>query len=375
MTSPRTPPQRRNPPRQPVPRRFAPEPTVRRPVRPASYTALPTTARPGLDGRGRQPGKVRQWPRTSITPEPPPASPGRSGAYSRAPDHSTMRSPTSRRRVRSVGRVKPIDIRLRGGRTTHSRSRPREIRLSLAAATFVAVMLAAMVGFSAVTRAVAVNTAAGHSFPATPARPSPAPTTPSSTPVVGKPPPATNPRVVEGRDYTYLAKVGNKPIHWSCDSTIEVTLVGHAPRGADRALQYVVPILAKASRLRLQIRRPVSSLANDQPGVIAVHYVSRGTTVEHVTITDRDTLGRGGPGWGSDGVITFGVVLVRNDSPEADPATPQGQQVLAHELAHALGLGHSEADTRELMAPASGAGATASLGRGDRVALAQVGCQ
>lgn len=82
-----------------------------------------------------------------------------------------------------------------------------------------------------------------------------------------------------------------------------------------------------------------------------------------------DTLGEGVPRCGDDNLITAGRAIVRNDSRYTIPTTPQGQQVLMHELGHTLGLGHPAPAAHEVMGPSSDTDTKPILGPGDRYAL------
>lgn len=175
--------------------------------------------------------------------------------------------------------------------------------------------------------------------------------------------------VKEGRDYSFEAKVHGEPIHWPCTRSIPVAIEGWAPVGAPVALDLVVTRLRDASGLPLAVAAPSQIPANGE-GAIRVRYVEEGNQVFGMEVSG-DVVGKGGPVYDSHGVILAGRVIVREDM---DPKTTDGQQVLMHEIAHALGLGHAKERLPEVMTPASGIDAWPILGLGDRFALQSVGC-
>lgn len=172
---------------------------------------------------------------------------------------------------------------------------------------------------------------------------------------------------------------------WPCSETITVRLVGHYPTGAPSALSQAVAHIRTASKLPLVVGAPVAE-RTDTHNVIEVGYGPEGTLFRGKPIPQH-AAGVGGPKWLSSGRIFRGDVLVRSDHPAANPTTASGLQVLAHELAHTLGIGHAMAGQTEIMAPQTTPRLAARLqaqaaapggsfwGRGDRSALRIVGCE
>ena len=193
---------------------------------------------------------------------------------------------------------------------------------------------------------------------ATPITPTPTPTsdTPTGSPELLR----------EGHDYTFMHKIGDEPLSWSCAAPILVATAGDVPDGTQEALALAISELRGASGLPLEVTGPGSTAD------ITVHYVAHGTTRGHITL-DGDALGRGGPVSTNDR-ITSGLALIRNDDPLTDPTTPDGVAVLIHELAHTLGLSHADQSTDNLMAPAHKPGDEPTLGPGDKAGLEQLGC-
>lgn len=173
--------------------------------------------------------------------------------------------------------------------------------------------------------------------------------------------------VEEGRDYAFMGKVDGEPISWGCAAPISVATNGEVPAGTQDALHKAVGMLRDASNLPLQVATP------DTGADITVYYVAPGATRGHITLEGGGNLGKGGP-TSTDGRITSGLVLIRNDVHTTDPTAPDGIAVLMHELAHTLGLSHADQSTGELMTPSHAIGSTPVLGRGDKTALGLVGC-
>lgn len=189
-----------------------------------------------------------------------------------------------------------------------------------------------------------------------------------------QPPTQASPAILlEGKDYSFMAKVNGKPIRWNCASEINVTLIGNQPAGSQDALQTVVPELGKASGLPLRLTPPKDS-RDGTARAITVYYGPIGTSIDVLALNNPGELGVGGPVWNDKGDIVSGAVLVRDDTSSADPRTPEGRHVLMHEVAHALGLGHSEDANAELMVPESSSDSAPTLGPGDHEALRLVGC-
>lgn len=198
--------------------------------------------------------------------------------------------------------------------------------------------------------------------------PSVAPSTvASATPEVEGTVTPSMPSLREGYDYSFIQKHNGEPVRWACATPITVALHGDVPAGTAIALEKAVAVLGDASGLPLTI-----ITAPDTAAKITVAYGPHGSSLGHLDLTG-DELGVGGPVF-RDGEIISGAVLIRDDRPSTDPATAIGQATLAHELAHALGLGHAAQDAAQLMSPALTPGSVPTLGPGDRAALARLGC-
>jgi len=183
-----------------------------------------------------------------------------------------------------------------------------------------------------------------------------------------------NPDVTEGVDYSFIGTVEGAPPHWTCSRDIAVVLVGTVPAGAEEALREVVDSLASASRLDMHVETAESAMP--ARGSIAVYYAPEGVAPASFSVEDP-AVGRGGPRYftagAAAGVIEQGEVVIRDDVPGLEPTTNAGKQVLAHEVMHALGSGHSADGLPEVMTPRV-SGQWPGLGRGDQVALQVVGC-
>ncbi|MEW9870805.1 hypothetical protein [Arthrobacter sp. HS15c] len=182
--------------------------------------------------------------------------------------------------------------------------------------------------------------------------------------------------LVEGTDYSFMAQFEGNPVRWTCGDNITVRLTGPSPSGTDAALSTAVSALREASGLPLVTAdaapHPFDRPETAPPGEISVKYAPQS---EVLAISGSpDAVGVGGPRW-TKGTVTSGFVIIDAEHSSTDPNTPFGQHVLVHELAHALGVGHSADGRPELMrpkdAPLEGQN---SFGHGDLYALQEVGC-
>lgn len=209
---------------------------------------------------------------------------------------------------------------------------------------------------------------------ATPATPAPtsAATTPQPDPPTAAPTPSSTPAEgtapVEGRDFSFLRTEDGEPVGWACDEPITVALADDVPAGADTALDLSIDVLTDATGLPLTIG------TRGSPADITIHYDKLGATRGDVSFNGPTNLGKAQTTM-SGGHITGVLILIRNDTPNADPATLEGQSVLTHELAHALGLGHADQSTNQLMTPTLTVPVNPELlGPGDLAGLAALGC-
>lgn len=182
---------------------------------------------------------------------------------------------------------------------------------------------------------------------------------------------------VEGADYSVMAVVDGVPVRWRCDHEIPVRLVGPAPDAAGRLLKQVVRQVIRASGLPLVYAAHNLAWSDSVflEGELTVRYVDPDVRqAPGLAFQDDDAVGRGGPTWGNDGVITAGHVAIRTDEPftgDTSPASSYGRSVLLHELIHAVGGDHAADDTGSVMAPGSGA---VRFNKADRYLLRLLGC-
>lgn len=180
--------------------------------------------------------------------------------------------------------------------------------------------------------------------------------------------------LVEGRDYSFITKVDDLPVRWSCERTIPVVLSGDVPSGTEASLREVASLIAAESALPLRVERETGHRPPTS-GQLVVYYAAEGVAPGRFSV-EGNTVGRAAPNsWltgPNAGFVGQGEVVIRNDLPKYLPDTAAGKEVLAHELMHALGLGHAAVDMVEVMEPY--AGDPLPLGEGDRLALRIVGC-
>jgi hypothetical protein len=168
----------------------------------------------------------------------------------------------------------------------------------------------------------------------------------------------------QGVDYAFQA-VGadGTPVHWACGTGIRVAFDGTQPVGADAVLAEAVAIVAGASGLPLEI--------GAGPGDITVGYASDAAFDD--VAGAADAIGVANTQWNTaTGLIGSSIITIDASASSNAVDNPRAAWVIAHELAHAVGLDHAE-DPTELMAPRLAANLT-ELGDGDRFALATVGC-
>lgn len=172
--------------------------------------------------------------------------------------------------------------------------------------------------------------------------------------------------VVEDYDYSFIGEVLGRPVRWSCGTPIGVSLHGPVPYGAGTALESAVSLIVEASGLPLRV-----SDSNIPTADITVDYSDAATSADLA----EDDLGVAATGWeSSTGRITSASVIIRADSAAGDPSSHVGNQVLLHELAHAVGLDHAVQGSGEIMQPMYDPALPIGFGPGDNWALRVVGC-
>ena len=217
------------------------------------------------------------------------------------------------------------------------------------------------------------------SEPTTPAVPLPETAgQPESSPREAFPVPAG---LAEGQDFSFgQATADGSPVHWNCTTPITVRLAGDAPAGSERALAEAIEAVRSASDLPLDVGSSVAGSVSDSTLVPANEILVNYLTPEQISADGLDitgdTLGQGGVRAYENGPVTSGWVGIRTDEPATDPTTTTGREVLWHELAHAVNLGHSQQETAspEIMAPTIEPGQPLAWGPGDLYALAAIGC-
>lgn len=184
-----------------------------------------------------------------------------------------------------------------------------------------------------------------------------------------------SPGLIEGRDYSFIGKIDEAPVHWTCARDIPVVLSGSVPEGADAAFHEVVTALADVSRLQLEVVRE-SEHVDPTVGSIVVYYASIDVQPGSFSAPEG-VAGRGGPRYYTSGslagMVNQGEVVVRDDIEGLEPTTRFGKDVLAHEIMHALGVGHSAEELPEVMAPVVD-DVWPEIGAGDTLALRVIGC-
>ena len=202
--------------------------------------------------------------------------------------------------------------------------------------------------------------------------------TPTSVPAT----PAAPAGLQAGQDYSFERELADgSHARWGCDAPITVRLAGPAPTGAEAAVGQAVEAVRLASGLPLTTSAATSSAVLQQEdvpnGEILINYLSPEQLTAAGLDFSTDTLGQGGAMSLDSGAIVSGWVGIRTDDPTTDPTTETGQEVLWHELAHAVNLGHAAQQTAEpeIMAPVMDPTTSLTWGPGDSYALAAVGCE
>jgi Matrixin len=176
---------------------------------------------------------------------------------------------------------------------------------------------------------------------------------------------------VENVDYSFLDSAKGVPSAWDCGTPIVVLLAAGAPEGARGLLEQAVDTLIASSGIPLVVAKIDASadLTVAGSGSMLVRYLP--------TAEFRQQAGGVGDGVGvastiyGGGRITSSTIAIDRD--QAAPTGDIGIEVLTHELAHGLGLGHST-DPAELMAPVADPANDGRLQPGDRAGLQHLGC-
>lgn len=171
----------------------------------------------------------------------------------------------------------------------------------------------------------------------------------------------------EGIDYSVRRTEDGSIRRWPCGVDIVVALGQDPPRGAARSVKNAVALIREASSLPLVV-------AQDSPKGpdIEIFWDVPGTTIRNTTLGAPPVAGIAGVS-DTGGAIVEATVIINS---RYSPGQEMAQEILTHELAHAVGVGHSAEGTSELMAPVGHtADPTSMLGAGDKKALAIVGCK
>lgn len=175
-----------------------------------------------------------------------------------------------------------------------------------------------------------------------------------------------------GEGYTFLSTAPNgSPVTWACDADIELVVNPEgAPEGyADLVAGAVGTVNQEMGRFRFMVTGETEDreFVGRGSGPVLVGWAD----AEEVPELSGRTAGLGGPAYvpgpGGGGRAVGGMVALDRNLPRGWFSQVDEEAVLAHELLHVLGLGHTE-DPAQLMASTQTGGT--ELGDGDRAGIA-----
>lgn len=173
----------------------------------------------------------------------------------------------------------------------------------------------------------------------------------------------------EGYSFMVLAPDGD-PVTWGCDRPVEIVVNPQgAPEGYADLVAGAVARVEEAGGFDLEVVGTTDDrdFVDREPGPVLLGWADETEVPE---LAGR-TAGLGGSvyatGPAGDGRAVGGMVVIDTDLPRGWFRGVDEQAIIAHELLHVLGLGHTEREGELMMAETSG---QSEIGPGDRAGLA-----